>query len=167
MKKNNTIAIEGILSTLPHRQPFALVDRILEIHDPGGPTKVGRRVRALKNVTYNEPFFAGHFPNRPIMPGVIIMEVMAQAAAMACARDGDPKLDIVVAKFSEVRFHRPVVPGDQLITEAEVVKQREKFFYNKVRSTVDGELVAEFEILASVSFPKSGETSQHLSMDRN
>ncbi len=151
--KKNSVEIGEILNRLPHRQPFALIDRVLEIHDPGGQSKVGRRVRALKNVTYNEPFFAGHFPNRPIMPGVLIMEAMAQAAAMACAREGDPKMDIVVARFSEVKFHRPVVPGDQLITEAEVIKQREKFFFNRVRATVDGELVTEFEILASVAFP--------------
>lgn len=156
MKKNNPLEIADILQMLPHRQPFALVDRVLEVSDPGGPTKVGRKVRVLKNVTYNEPFFAGHFPNRPIMPGVLIMEAAAQAAAMACAREGEPKMDIVVARFSEVRFHRPIVPGDQMITEAEVLKQREKFFFNRVRVTVDDELVTEFEILASVDFPKGG-----------
>ncbi len=159
MKKNNPYEIEDILRMLPHRQPFALIDRVLEVYDPGGKSKAGRKVKALKNVTYNEPFFAGHFPNRPIMPGVLIIEAMAQAAAMACAREGDPKMDIVVARISEVRFHRPVVPGDQLITEAEVLKEREKFFFNRVRSTVDGELVTEFDILASVSFAKDQGTS--------
>ena len=153
MKKNNPYEIADILKMLPHRQPFALIDRVLEVHDPGGVSKVGRRVKVLKNVTYNEQFFAGHFPNRPIMPGVLIIESAAQAGAMACARENDPKMDVVVARLSEVRFHRPVVPGDQLIIESEVLKEREKFFFLRCKVTVDGELVTNFEILASVSFP--------------
>jgi len=160
LKKNNTRTIEDILKVMPHRQPFLLVDRVIEEYDPGHKNKVGRKIVAIKNVTYNEPFFAGHFPHRPIMPGVLILEAMAQAAGLACVRPGDPKMDVVVARFSEVRFHRPVVPGDQLVMESEVLKDRGSFFANRCRATVDGELVTEFEVLASVIFPKTEATAE-------
>jgi 3-hydroxymyristoyl/3-hydroxydecanoyl-(acyl carrier protein) dehydratase len=87
------------------------------------------------------------------MPGVLIIEAMAQAAAFACTRPGDPEMNVVIARISEMRFHRPVTPGDQLVMESEVLKDRGNFFANRCRATVDGHLVTEFEILASVIFP--------------
>ena len=151
-KQSSALLIEDILRILPHRQPFVLIDRVLEIHDPGGDKKLGRRVRALKNVTFNEPFFAGHFPDRPVMPGVLILESMAQAACIACTRKGDPKVEVAIGRIGEVRFHSPVIPGDQLIIEAEVIKDRGHFFACTVSSRVEDELIAETDILASVHF---------------
>lgn len=151
MKKNKTFNIEQILNILPHRHPFVLIDRVLELVDPGGPTRVGRKVKALKNVTYNEPFFPGHFPHRPVMPGVLILESMAQAGAIACWRESDPQMDVAIGRIGEVRIRRPVVPGDQLIIHGEVIKDRGQMIVLALQSFVDDELVAEVEILASVT----------------
>ncbi len=153
MRKNTeAILIDDILRMLPHRHPFVLIDRVLDVQDPGGDKRVGRRVQAVKNVTFNEWFFAGHFPNRPVMPGVLILEAMAQAGAIACRRPGDPQVEVAIARIGEVRFHAPVIPGDQLIIDAEVVKDRGHFFACKVCSRVGETLIAETEILATVRF---------------
>ncbi|OFZ11507.1 MAG: 3-hydroxyacyl-[acyl-carrier-protein] dehydratase FabZ [Bdellovibrionales bacterium RBG_16_40_8] len=143
--------IDKILEILPHRQPFVLIDRVLEIIDPGDKTRLGRKVKVLKNISYNEPFFAGHFPHRPVMPGVLILESMAQAAAIACWRETDPKMDVAIGRVSEFRIRRPVVPGDQLIIRGEVVKDRGQIVVIKTASFVDNELVTEVEILASMT----------------
>jgi len=151
LKKNSTLSIQKILDILPHRQPFLLIDRVLE-HDSFGPgSRQGRKVKVLKNVTYNEPFFAGHFPHRAVMPGVLILEAMAQAVAIACYREEDPKMDVAIGRLSETRFRRPVVPGDQLILTGEVLKDRGQMLVLKVQAHVDDELVTEVEILASVT----------------
>jgi 3-hydroxyacyl-[acyl-carrier-protein] dehydratase len=134
-----------ILKVLPHRYPFLLVDRILEI-DPG------KRAVGLKNVTTNEPQFTGHFPDRPIMPGVLIIEALAQVGAVLmlqmAANQGKLAL---VAGIDNCRFRRMVIPGDQLIMEVEVLRLRGSF--GKVRATakVDGELAAEAELLFSIT----------------
>lgn len=152
MKKNKIVYdIEKILKILPHRQPFVLIDRIIELVDGAGPGRVGRKVRAIKNVTYNEPFFAGHFPHRAIMPGVLIIEAMAQAAAVACWAENSPEVDVVIGRLSEARFRRPVVPGDQLHISGEVVKDRGQMITVWLESFVDDEPVTEFEILASIT----------------
>lgn len=151
MKKNKIVyGIDKILQILPHRQPFVLVDRVIGLTDAVGPGRVGRKVQAIKNVSYNEPYFAGHFPNRAVMPGVLIIESMAQAAALACWYDGSDEVDVAIARISETRFRRPVVPGDQLYIEGEVIKDRGEMLVVWLQSSVDGELVTEFEILASV-----------------
>ena len=111
--------IQDILRKLPHRYPFLLVDRVLECRS-------GESIRALKNVTYNEPFFTGHFPHRPVMPGVIIIEALAQAAGILAFRTGgvipDENTKFYFVGIDKARFRRPVVPGDQLILTAQVLR---------------------------------------------
>ncbi|HOE40911.1 MAG TPA: 3-hydroxyacyl-ACP dehydratase FabZ [Rhodoferax sp.] len=139
--------IHKILKQLPHRYPFLLVDRVLSIDK-------GKTIRALKNVTINEPFFEGHFPNRPVMPGVLMLEAMAQAAALLAfdAMDATPLDDMVYyfAGIDGARFRRPVEPGDQLILEADLLRIRAGIFKFKGRALVDGELVAEAELTCAI-----------------
>ena len=152
MKKNNNgYSIEDILSILPHRQPFVLIDKVIERTEAQGSSLVGSKLVAIKNVSYNEAFFAGHFPHRPVMPGVLIIESMAQAGALASYVPGAGKKDVAIGRISEARFHRPVVPGDQLKIEAEVIKDRGNMLLLKMKATVDDELVTEVEVLAFVS----------------
>lgn len=130
--------IADILKFLPHRYPFLLVDRILELEP-------GKRIVGLKNVTINEQFFQGHFPGAPVMPGVLIIEAMAQAAGVLIYRelpDRDQKL-IYFSGIENAKFRKPVVPGDQLRIEMEVLNRRST--YGKMRgwATVDEKLVAE------------------------
>lgn len=112
--------INGILKQLPHRYPFLLVDRVLECEE-------GKRIRALKNVTFNEPFFPGHFPGRPVMPGVIIIEALAQAAGILAFRTAkvvpDENTQFYFVGIDKARFRRPVEPGDQLILTASLQRQ--------------------------------------------
>ncbi len=139
--------IHKILKQLPHRYPFLLVDRVLSIDK-------GKTIRALKNVTINEPFFEGHFPNRPVMPGVLMLEAMAQAAALLAfdAMDATPLDDMVYyfAGIDGARFRRPVEPGDQLILEADLLRIKAGIFKFKGRALVDGELVAEAELTCAI-----------------
>jgi 3-hydroxyacyl-[acyl-carrier-protein] dehydratase len=139
------ITIEGILKQLPHRFPFLLVDRVKEICP-------GRSIVALKNVSVNEPFFQGHFPDRKIMPGVLIVEALAQAGGILLFHSiPDPERKFVVlSKISNARFRKPVVPGDQLILEAEILKLKSRFCHLKGRATVDGEVAAEGELVAGL-----------------
>lgn len=137
--------ILAIMQRLPHRYPFLLIDRIVRIVP-------GEEIVALKNVTMNEPFFQGHFPAKPVMPGVLIVEALAQAGGVlaAEARRPDQRGEIIYFMgMDAVRFRRPVVPGDQLILEARVLKMRSKVAKMAGRALVDGQLVAEAELLAS------------------
>ena len=153
MKTKAPVALDimGILNVLPHRHPFVLLDRADEYIEVEGASRVGQKVTAIKNVTYNEPFFPGHFPTRPMMPGVLIIEAMAQAAAIACHRPSDPQMDVAIGRLSESRIRRPVVPGDQLKFSAEVIKDRGAMVVIMVKATVDDHLVTEVEILAHVT----------------
>ena len=139
------IDIQEILELLPHRYPFVLVDRVLEFTP-------GQRIVALKNVTINEPFFTGHFPNRPVMPGVLIIEAMAQAAGLLSFKTPELNLSkgsiFYFAGIDHARFKRPVRPGDTLKLEAEVLKIVRGVGKFKCRATVEGQLAAEGEILA-------------------
>ncbi|MFZ4623539.1 MAG: 3-hydroxyacyl-ACP dehydratase FabZ [Rhodoferax sp.] len=139
--------IHKILKQLPHRYPFLLVDRVLAIEK-------GKTIKALKNVTINEPFFAGHFPHRPVMPGVLMLEAMAQAAALLAfdALDATPTDDLVYyfAGIDGARFRRPVEPGDQLILEAELLRMKAGIFKFKVRALVDGDLAVEAELTCAM-----------------
>ncbi len=128
------MAEDEIRKILPHRYPFLLVDRVLEWGE--------RRVRALKNVTYNEPFFVGHFPERPIMPGVLILEGMAQTVGLLVSQEQPGQSGYLVG-VDRARFRRPVQPGDQIIYEAELERGREGFYRAQVWATVEGTLVAE------------------------
>src|SRR5438309_11971599 len=135
--------INEIMKILPHRYPMLLVDRILEV----GP---GKRIVGLKNVTANEQFFQGHFPGAPVMPGVLIVESMAQCAAVLCLMeipDRDEKL-FLFGGVDKARFRRPVVPGDQLIMECEVLQRRATTIKVRGEAKVDGKLVAEAELLS-------------------
>ena len=129
--------IHEIMKHLPHRYPFLLVDRILELEE--------NRVVGLKNVTINEPFFQGHFPGEPVMPGVLVLESMGQVAGMMIASrpgtEGDQLL--ILTSMEDVKFRRPVRPGDQLVTEAEMLKLRGRMGKVKAVARVDGELAAE------------------------
>ena len=139
--------IQHILRKLPHRYPFLLVDRVLELEK-------GVRIKALKNVTINEPFFAGHFPARPVMPGVLMLEALAQAAALLSfeSMDSEPGDDTVVyfAGIDGARFKRPVGPGDQLILEAIIDRQKSGIYRYRTRATVDGHLAVEAELMCTM-----------------
>ena len=116
-----------------------------------GDSRVGQKVHALKNVTFNEPFFPGHFPDKPMMPGVLILESLAQAGALACHRPNDPPMGVAIGRISESRIRRPVVPGDSLHIYAEVIKDRGAMIVIKARAEVDAELITEVEVLAHVT----------------
>lgn len=136
--------ISRIMEVLPHRYPILLVDRILELEPR-------RRVVGIKNVTINEPFFQGHFPGHPIMPGVLIVEAMAQTGGMLLMEEllGDDKVVYFMA-LDRVKFRKPVRPGDQLRSEVEVIQLRGATCRMKGVATVDGQVVAEAEMLARV-----------------
>lgn len=142
--------INQILQILPHRFPFLLIDRVIHMDPPPGPSWVGRKIKVLKNVTFNEPFFTGHFPHRPIMPGVLIVEAMAQAAAYLGHRPVTPdtKMEVLIASIDKARFRKPVVPGDQLILTVECLKDRGSLYLFKAEAHVEGQLVAEAEMMA-------------------
>ena len=138
------IDIREIMSFLPHGYPFLLVDRILEI-DPG------KRIVGIKNVSYNEPFFPGHFPGRPIMPGVLIVEAMAQTAGVLAFKsmpEEGQRRPVLFLGLDNVRFRKPVVPGDQLRMEIEITRHRQAIWGFKGKAFVDNQLVAEADLLA-------------------
>jgi 3-hydroxyacyl-[acyl-carrier-protein] dehydratase len=139
-----TYAVEEIQQLLPHRYPFALVDRIID-YVPG------EKATGIKNVTFNEPQFQGHFPGRPIMPGVLIVEAMAQVGGIVLTQM--PGVDglCMFAGIDKVRFRRPVVPGDQLVMTVTLLAiKRQRFGKMQARAEVDGQLVCEGELMFSV-----------------
>lgn len=136
-----------VMNSLPHRYPFLLVDRVIECDDK--TTIVG-----LKNVTINEPFFQGHFPGQPIMPGVLQLEAMAQTAGILLRRlDGNPDGIPMFMSIDKVKFRRPVVPGDQLRIEIVITKLRRKMARFEARCVVDGEVVSQAEMMCMVASP--------------
>jgi len=140
----NILDTNEIRKILPHRYPFLLVDRIVELE--------AERIVGIKNVTVNEPFFTGHFPDFPVMPGVLIVEAMAQAAGVLVLKsipDRDSKLVLLVA-IENARFRKPVVPGDTLRLEMTVIKRRSNVAKMAGRATVDGVLVAEAEVMCKL-----------------
>lgn len=146
--------ISEILRILPHRFPFLLVDRVEMLdRDLKAKNRVGWKIRAIKNVTFNEPFFPGHFPHRPVMPGVLQIEAMAQAGCLAVVDPAGPEMDVAIAGVNGARFRRPVVPGDRLVLTAEITKDRGQIMVLKCQMHVDGELASEAEMIAKV-FPK-------------
>ena len=139
--------IHQILKLLPHRYPFLLVDRVLEID-------TGKSIKALKNVTINEPFFMGHFPKHPVMPGVLMIEAMAQAAALlsfsTMGVTPDDKTVYYFAGIDGARFKRPVGPGDQLIMDVELLRMKAGIFKFKGVCRVDGNLACEAELMCTM-----------------
>ena len=149
----HSMSITEITKILPHRHPFIFVDRVVEkIWGPQFPNRIGNRITAIKNITINEPYFEGHFPHRPVMPGVIVLEVFAQVGALLCCRPNDPPQDVAFVGVNEARFRKPIVPGDQLIIEMECRKDRGQILVFGGVAKVGNEIVAEAEILAKV-FP--------------
>ncbi|MEP7234288.1 MAG: bifunctional UDP-3-O-[3-hydroxymyristoyl] N-acetylglucosamine deacetylase/3-hydroxyacyl-ACP dehydratase [Ignavibacteriota bacterium] len=141
--------INAIEAAMPHRYPMLLVDRILEMDlEPGA-----EKITGLKNVTYNEPFFMGHFPGKPVMPGVLILEAMAQTGGMlmlGSMQEPEKKLVLFMA-IDKAKFRKPVVPGDQLIFEVKLIRNRGKSFQLAGKAFVDGQLVAEAELMAAIT----------------
>lgn len=148
MAKVEQVEIQGLL---PHRYPFLLVDRVTELES-------GRRIVAIKNVTINEPFFQGHFPGRPVMPGVLIIEAMAQAGGVLVFKSGESsgKPVVYLTGIDEAKFRRPVVPGDQLRFEIDVLKKRPPFWKMQGKAFVDNEMVCEAVVTAMVAEEKAG-----------
>lgn len=143
--------ISDILRILPHRFPFLLVDRVESLdRDLKAKNRVGWKIRAIKNVTFNEPFFSGHFPHRPVMPGVLQIEAMAQAGCLAVVDPAGPEMDVAIAGINEARFRRPVVPGDRMVLTAEITKDRGQIMVLRCQCHVDGELASETEMIAKV-----------------
>ena len=138
--------IEKILRMLPHRYPFLLVDRILEI-------KPGKSIVAIKNVTINEHFFQGHFPEYRVMPGVLVVEAMAQAGGVLLYNSiPDPEGKLVfLSKIDNLKFRKPVVPGDQIRLEAEIVKLKKRVCHIKAKAIVGQDIVVEGDIMASLA----------------
>ncbi len=139
--------IHQILKQLPHRYPFLLVDRVLELEK-------GKRIKALKNVSINEPFFSGHFPHRPVMPGVLMLEALAQAAALLAfdtlGVTPDDKTVYYFAGIDGARFKRPVEPGDQLLLYAELDRMKSGIFKFKARAMVLDQLAVEAELICTM-----------------
>jgi 3-hydroxyacyl-[acyl-carrier-protein] dehydratase len=142
--------IHEILQKLPHRYPFLLVDRVLEFEKD-------KRIKALKNVTINEPFFTGHFPQRPVMPGVLTLEALAQAAALLSFKSlgsgMDPDMVVYFLGIDGARFKRVVEPGDQLILEASLERAKAGIYKYKTRASVDGETAVEAELMCTMRKP--------------
>lgn len=139
------IDILEILNVLPHRYPFVMVDRILSIN-------MGKDIVGLKNVTINEPYFQGHFPGRPVMPGVLILEGLAQVGgimAFYANPEAIGKKLLFFAGIDKARFRKPVVPGDQLIFKLELLRQKRSIMVMSAVATVDDIVVAEAELMAS------------------
>jgi 3-hydroxyacyl-[acyl-carrier-protein] dehydratase len=141
------ISCEEILQILPHRYPFLLVDRILDL-------TVNEKILGLKNVTINEPFFQGHFPGKPIMPGVLIIEAMAQVGGVLAVRSAPELMEkrlIYFLGIDKVKFRKPVVPGDQLILELTALRRGQRVWKMQGKAFVKEQLVAEAELTAAVA----------------
>lgn len=142
-----TMDIHQILKKLPHRYPFLLVDRVLELEK-------GQRIKALKNVTMNEHFFQGHFPHRPVMPGVLMLEALAQAAAVLAfetmGKEPDENTVYYFAAVEGARFKRPVEPGDQLILDVTMGRMKAGIFKFSAKALVDDEVAVEAELTCAM-----------------
>ena len=143
----NPIDIRGIMEYLPHRYPFLLVDRVLELEH-------GKRIVAIKNVTINEPYFVGHFPHLPVMPGVLMIEALAQAAGIlsfeTLGRRSDASSVFYFVGIDGARFKRPVVPGEQLRLEVEILRFAKSISKFRGVATVDGAVAAEAELMCTL-----------------
>ena len=143
----NKMEIREILDYLPHRFPFLLIDRVLELEE-------GKRIVAVKNVAINEPFFQGHFPGNPVMPGVMILEALAQAAAIlsfkTMNRDSTQNLLYYFVGIDHARFKRPVTPGDQLVLNVSLLRQVRGIGKFAAHATVDNVLVTEAELMCTI-----------------
>jgi|TARA_B110000003_G_C16617552_1_gene521858 3-hydroxyacyl-[acyl-carrier-protein] dehydratase len=144
MTKNGAMDINEVLEHLPHRYPFVLIDRVESM-------EVGKKITAIKNVTVNEPFFPGHFPHYPVMPGVLVVEAMAQAAAILSFKTmGEKPTDNSVYYFvgiDSARFKKPIIPGDKIILNVSIVRILKGIWKYEGIATVDNEIVAEANLM--------------------
>jgi 3-hydroxyacyl-[acyl-carrier-protein] dehydratase len=142
------VDIDEIRRLLPHRYPFLLVDRIVEL-------ELSKRIVGIKNVTFNEPFFTGHFPEKPIMPGVLILEAMAQTGGVLAFKSF-PNMEgsVFFTGIDNARFRKPVIPGDQLKLVVEVVRHRREIWVFDAKAFVDDDIVAEARIMAMLKMSK-------------
>jgi 3-hydroxyacyl-[acyl-carrier-protein] dehydratase len=136
----NKLNVEEILQYLPHRYPFMLVDRVLEYEE-------GKSLLAMKNITYNEPFFTGHFPAKPVMPGVLVVEALAQAAGLLVFLITDSKELFYFAGIDNARFKRVVEPGDQLLLHVSVERQKKNVWKFNTTATVDGSIACSANLM--------------------
>lgn len=139
-----------IETILPHRYPFLLIDRILELSGGKQEDRTGRKIVARKNMTFNEPQFTGHFPGNPVYPGVMMIETMAQASALAAYDPSKKTEKVYIASIQNAKFRAPVVPGDVVEIHTECTKDRGSLVIFKCEAKVDGKLVAEAEIWAKI-----------------
>ncbi len=144
MTEQNIIDIHKIREILPHRFPFLLVDRVLDF-------KLGKNLTAIKNVSINEPFFPGHFPERPVFPGVLILEALAQASAILASQSVEDEIEediiFLFAGIDKARFKKPVEPGDQLLLEVEQTNYKRLIWKFATKASVDGKLAASAEVM--------------------
>ncbi len=148
---NHRLEVEDIKKILPHRYPFLLVDRIIELIP-------GERVVGIKNVTINEPFFQGHFPGNPVMPGVLIIEAMAQVGgilAYKSVKEDVPGKYIYLMGMDKVRFRKPAVPGDRIVFELSMIRQKSRICKMKGVAYVGDSLIAEAELMATIMDTKA------------
>lgn len=144
---SHAMEIEAVMQYLPHRHPFLMIDRVTDLEP-------GKSIRAVKNVTINEPFFPGHFPGAPVMPGVLILEAMAQAAAILSFKTLNYKPEeigiVYFAGIDGARFKRPVKPGDQLVLEVQILREMRGIWKYAAKAYVEGQLAAEAELMATL-----------------
>jgi len=149
--------IHEILKYLPHRYPFLLVDRVISCEP-------GKSISALKNVTMNEPFFSGHFPHYPVMPGVLIIEALAQAAAILTLKTANRETNedslYYFVGIDGARFKKPVQPGDQLILKATILRERIGIWKYSVQAEVDGRVVTEAELMCTMRTKSQGQQNK-------
>ena len=150
------LTISDVHQLIPHRYPFLMIDRVLGITEKKPGEIVGRVCTAQKNISGNEPFFTGHFPDNPVMPGVLIVEAIAQAGAICCCgvKEDPPIKQLFFAGVDNVRFKKPVVPGDILKIEVEMQKQKASFYWGKGTAYIGEAVVAYADILAHITFDK-------------
>jgi len=145
--EKRTLGINEIKEYLPHRYPLLLVDRVLDV-------EIGKRITAIKNVTVNEEFFNGHFPHQPVMPGVLMIEAMAQTAAILSFMTMDVKPDensvVYFVGIDNARFKRPVGPGDQLVMDVEILRVARGIWKYKATASVDGKVAVEGELMCTI-----------------
>ena len=150
MSENKTLDINQILNSLPHRYPFLLVDRVVELN------KEEEFIVAVKNVTINEPFFQGHFPGMPIMPGVLQIEAMAQAGGLLLNEIANTNGQIpFFMAIDKAKFRRPVIPGDQLQIEVKILKMRSRSVKLDARTLVDGKVTSQAELMCMMTDQKA------------
>lgn len=154
----NSLSVVEIEKRIPHRFPFLLIDRVLHFEYGPDPQKfVGRKIIARKNVTMNEQYFIGHFPGNPLMPGVLQVEAMAQAGAIACVPEAGENVNVLIAKISEAKFKRQVTPGDVLEIHGEIIGEKRSILTVTCKTFCDGHLVSQANIMAKIIYEKTSQ----------